>query len=284
MILIADSGSTKTDWVLTEADGHGSKRFSSIGYNPYFTSTDQILASLKKEVLPHTKKIEISEIHFYGAGCSTEERKSIVKNALKAAFPDTALIFVGHDLLAAARALLGKKEGFAAILGTGCNTCLYDGSIILLNIDSLGYLLGDEGSGSYIGRRIVRDFMRGRLDSQMYERFKTLFKIKHNEEILKALYDSNTPNRYLASFFPLAVEFADNEYVIKLVKTCFEDFFENLVTQYPSYKNYSFNCIGSVAFLFSDILKNVANNYGMQCGLIIKSPLDQLLAYHCDSK
>jgi glucosamine kinase len=279
MILIADSGSTKTDWALTSEQGVIST-LHTIGYNPYFIDSETIYYSLTENLLKELNPDEIIEIYFYGAGCSTPENKDIVRIALKRAFPKASEIFVGHDLLAAARALLGHQRGFAAILGTGANTCLYDHDECTMNIDSLGYLLGDEGSGSYIGKKIVRDFMRNRLDPELHARFKERFNIDNNEQIFHTLYTTQFPNRYLADFCRFADEYVDHPYIRNKVRDSFRDFFKNLVSKYPDYKQYSFNCIGSVGFIFKDILEEVANSYDMKIGTVIRSPLSSLVEYH----
>jgi glucosamine kinase len=278
MLLIADSGSTKTDWAMTNREGVSSV-LHTIGYNPYFIDSETIYHSLTENLLKELNVDEITEIYFYGAGCSTPENKNIVGTALQRAFPK-AHVFVGHDLLAAARALLGQEKGFAAILGTGANTCLYDHDQCIMNIDSLGYLLGDEGSGSYIGKKIVRDFMRNRLDPELHQRFKERFKIENNEQIFHTLYTTQFPNRYLADFCKFADEYVTHPYIRNKVRDSFRDFFKNLVSKYPDYKQYSFNCIGSVGFIFKDILEEVAHNYDMKMGKVIRSPLSNLINYH----
>jgi N-acetylglucosamine kinase-like BadF-type ATPase len=280
MLLIADSGSTKTDWCLVQKDGSNKKIFHTIGFNPYFIDTEAIYYSLSENLLKDLDANSVSEVHFYGAGCSTPEKKDIVRKALIRSFPKTSVIFVGHDLLASARALLGKSEGFAAILGTGTNTCLYDGMDVSLNIDSLGYLLGDEGSGSYIGKKIVRDFMRGRLEPELQTRFAERFQIVDNEQIFHTLYTTQFPNRYLASFCKFADEYVSHPYIKNKVRDSFRDFFKNLVVKYPDYKNYKFNCVGSVGFVFKEILEEVALSYDMHIGKVIKSPLEDLVNFH----
>ncbi|MFY8022382.1 MAG: N-acetylglucosamine kinase [Bacteroidia bacterium] len=282
MYLIADSGSTKTDWCLTDKNNQNQKIFHTIGYNPYFIDTEAIYYSLSENLIKDFDPDIVSEIYFYGAGCSTPEKKEIVRKALIRCFPKAKTIFVGHDLLATARALLGKEKGFAAILGTGCNTCLYDGIDVSLNIDSLGYLLGDEGSGSHIGKKIVRDFMRGRLEPQLEARFKERFQIADNEQIFHTLYTTQFPNRYLASFCKFADEYVTHPYIRNKVRDSFRDFFKNLVSKYPDYKDYKFNCVGSVGFVFQDILEEVALSFDMHIGRVIKSPLEDLVRFHLE--
>ena len=279
MILVADSGSTKTDWALISTDGSYTV-YHTIGYNPYFIDTEAIYYSLSENLVKNFDAALVTEVYFYGAGCSTVEKVDIVKKALLRTFPQAKNHFVGHDLLGSARALLGNSEGFAAILGTGANTCIYDGNNCVMNIDSLGYLLGDEGSGSYIGKKIVRDFMRNRLEPELYARFKERFQIENNEQIFHTLYTTQFPNRYLASFCKFADEYVNHPYIKNKVRDSFRDFFKNLVSKYPDYKNYSFNCVGSVGFVFKEILEEVAISYDMKLGKIIQSPLKDLVDFH----
>lgn len=283
MYLIADSGSTKTDWCLTDAKGTQTQIYHTIGYNPYFIDTEAIFYSLSENLLKNLDASLVTKVYFYGAGCSTPEKKDTVRKALSRSFPTADEIFVGHDLLATARALLGKREGFAAILGTGCNTCIYDGDDVSMNIDSLGYLLGDEGSGSYIGKKIVRDFMRGRLEPELQARFKERFQITDNEQIFQTLYTTQFPNRYLASFCKFADEYVSHPYIKNKVRDGFRDFFKNLVSKYPNYKAYEFNCVGSVGFVFKDILEEVALSFDMKIGRVIKSPLEDLVKFHLET-
>ncbi len=278
MKLIADSGSTKTDWVLI-IENQEQRKFHTVGYNPYFIDTEQIFISLTENLTPNFNALSVDEIWFYGAGCSTKEKREIVERALFRAFPQTSKIYVDHDLLASARALLGDEKGFAAILGTGANTCMYDGTKVDLNIDSLGYLLGDEGSGSYIGRKLVRDYMRKLMPSDLYEDFKLTFQM-NNEQIFEILFNTPSPNRFLASFAKFADKHKHSEYIRSKVRDSFNDFFKNLVSRYPDYKNYKLNCVGSIGFIFKDILADTAELWGMCIGKVIQSPIDSLVDYH----
>ncbi len=279
MILVADSGSTKTDWALIDPKTKQYTIYHTIGYNPYFIDTEAIFYSLSENLVKNFDASVVKEVYFYGAGCSNPAKVDIVRKAIARTFPNAA-VDVGHDLLGSARALLGNQRGFAAILGTGANTCIYDGKDCVMNIDSLGYLLGDEGSGSYIGKKIVRDFMRNRLDPELQARFKERFQIENNEQIFHTLYTTQFPNRYLASFCKFADEYVTHPYIKNKVRDSFRDFFKNLVSKYPDYKSYSFNCVGSVGFVFSEILIEVANSYDMKVGKVIQSPLNDLVQFH----
>ncbi len=284
MILIADGGSTKTAWTLLDDLNITIGEFRTDGYNPYFWTTQQIADSIKEQLLPHLTANEVKHIYFYGAGCSTPENNEIVKLGFAKHFVNTDIL-VTHDLLAAARALLKRKAGFAAILGTGANTCLYDGNNITRNIDSLGYLLGDEGSGSYIGKKIVRDYMRGYFPETLTQAFQLKYGYTSNEQIFSDLYNKPYPNRTLAGFCTFASEHASYQYIQELVRESFGDFFKNLVSHYPDYTKHTFNCIGSVAFSFKDILTDISENkYQMKVGSILRSPIKELVQFHIDNK
>jgi N-acetylglucosamine kinase-like BadF-type ATPase len=278
MIIIADGGSTKTNWCLLNESGR-KIYFNTEGYNPFFATTDYIISSLRNNLPGHLALDQIREVNYYGAGCSSEANVNIVKEAMNTIFP-AARVSVGHDLLAACRALLGLNQGFAAILGTGTNTCLYDGQKVSLNIDSLGYFLGDEGSGAYIGKRILRDYMRGYMPKKLQSLFTDTYKLSH-ADIFDHLYNQPLPNRFCASFSKFIYDHTDNpEYTRKVVDDSFTDFFNSLVIHYPEYKKYHLNCVGSFGYSFRDILSEVANRFEMGIGKIIRSPIDDLVHYH----
>ncbi|MDB5276791.1 MAG: N-acetylglucosamine kinase [Ferruginibacter sp.] len=277
MILVADSGSTKTSWCLINEKA-GLSFFNTEGYNPYFVNSSYIAQSLSLGLPSVIPPLQISHIYFYGAGCF-EDKTHIIKDALQKVFP-TATLAVGLDLLGSARAVLHDQPGFAAILGTGTNSCLYDGSAITANIDSLGYLLGDEGSGFYIGRQLLGDYIREYMPAAVRADFFAAYGLKR-EQIMDRVYSEKLPNRYCAGFVQfISVSTADKEYTNQLVKNAFIDFFETLVTKYPNYRQYSFNCTGSVGYAFKDILSAVATLYGMKPGGIIRTPIEGLARYH----
>ncbi|RRN77645.1 N-acetylglucosamine kinase [Pseudoxanthomonas sp. SGD-10] len=280
MILIADGGSTKTNWCLLNEEGE-KVLFNTEGYNPYFSDTKYIINSMKKSLPADFSTEKIKEVNYYGAGVHNEEKAQIIVEAMKVIFPN-AEVNVGHDLLAAARALLKNERGFAAILGTGTNTCIYDGNEIEEHIDSLAYILGDEGSGCHIGKKLLSDYLRGYMPEDVRNAFWNTFKLTESE-ILDNVYTKPLPNRFCASFSKFVGEVEVNkEYTTSLVRSSFNEFFKNLVSQYPNYQNYTFNCIGSVAYGFKDILEEVANEYGMKLGKIVKSPIDDLVDFHIE--
>ncbi len=278
MIIIADGGSTKTNWCLLD-DSNKKIYFNTEGYNPYFVDSEYIVNSLKKG-LPNELPFEkITEVNYYGAGVHNEEKTKIVELAMQKVFPN-AKVEAGHDLLAAARALLAHEAGFAAILGTGTNTCIYDGEKITHNIDSAAYILGDEGSGGYMGKKLLTDFIRGLMPKAVEKLFFETYQLTP-DEIMDNVYTKPLANRFCASFSKFVYDNNVNtEYTKGIVEEAFDTFFKNLVSKYPNYQAYSFNCIGSVAYNFRDILEETATRYGMKVGKIIRSPIDDLVEYH----
>jgi N-acetylglucosamine kinase-like BadF-type ATPase len=278
MMLIADGGSTKCNWCQLD-DANRRVYFNTEGYNPDFINTAGIVASLTQHLPDTLPRTEVNEVHFYGAGVSSPAKADIIGNALRQLFPN-AQVTVTEDLLAAARALLGREPGFAAILGTGTNSCIYDGKDITYNVDSLGYFLGDEGSGSYIGKRLLRDYLRGLLPDGLQDIFKETYALGTRNDILDRLYNQPLPNRFLASFAKFAYDHNNVSVCREIVFDGFQAFFQNLVVHYPRFQDYTFNCVGSVGYNFRDVLTHVAENHGMQVGKIIRSPIDDLVAYH----
>lgn len=280
MKLIADGGSTKTNWCLVNDEGK-KVYFNTEGYNPYFVSKEYIIQSLNANLPADLEKEKLSEVNYYGAGCSTEDKRKLVEEAMKQVFVN-AKVNIGHDLLAAARALLGHNEGFAAILGTGTNTCIYDGKNITHNIDSGAYILGDEGSGCYIGKKLLVDYLRGYMPEAVRKNFWDTYHLTP-DDVNEQVYSQPLANRFCAGFSKFVY---DNnvhlEYTRNLVKTSFEDFFRNLVTHYPNYQKYTFNCIGSVGYNFRNVLEEVVTENGMVMGNIIRSPIDNLVKFHLE--
>jgi len=283
MIVIADGGSTKTNWCLINEAGR-KIHFNTEGYNPYFAKQDYIENSLRTTLPDTLDPSKLEEVYYYGAGCSTDANKKIVADAMQKVFVN-AKINVDHDLLASCRALLGDEPGFAAILGTGTNTCLYDGKGITLNIDSLGYFLGDEGSGSNIGKRLLADYMKGFMPKGLSESFFNIYGLT-NEDIFDNIYNKPLPNRFCASFSKFLYDFKTvyTEYAEDVIDTAFTAFFEKLVIHYPNYNKHLLNVVGSVGYSFRDRLSVVADKYEMGVGKIIRSPIDDLVEYHLSKR
>ncbi len=287
MILIADSGSTKTDWRLID-EQKKIHQFATQGLNPYFQTSKQISEILKSELIPQldssfshlTSHISylISHIFFYGAGCKADSKKEIVKTALNESFPKS-IIEINTDLLGAARALCGTNPGIAAILGTGSNTCYYDGSSIIENRASLGYALGDEGSGAHIGKTFVQAYLNKEMPADLATRFYERFKLS-TDDILDAIYKQPMPNRFLASFSKFIYQNIKEQYVIDLIVGCFEQFFDKHICKYSQHKEVKLSCTGSVAFYYSNILRAVATNKGVAIETIVETPIAGLTLYH----
>lgn len=277
MKLIADSGSTKCDWVM--ANNMVVKPVvSTEGYNPFYMNEQQIFESLQRSLVPQVEVWKVREIFFYGAGCSNPDKNKILSRALQQTFRSASVV-VTHDLLGSARALLGNEPGFAAILGTGTNTAIYDGKNITLNIDSLGHLIGDEGSGCYMGKKLLREYLRNQLDDELSKKVFAYCPMK-KDEVFENLFFKPKPNRFVAGFARVVIENKNHPFCEKIIRDSFHDFFENIVSRYPDYKKYIFNCVGSIAFLNKEILEETAIEYGMTFGKIIKSPIDELVKYH----
>lgn len=278
MILVADSGSTKTAWCAIEKPDR-KIYFDSEGYNPFFVTPDYVKNSLSKSFPANFDPESVSSVYFYGAGCQGD-KIAIMEKTLKGVFSATPTIAVEGDLLAAARALLGRDPGFVAILGTGTNTCIYDGRHITHNIDSLGFLLGDEGSGGFIGKQIISDYIRGKMPATVREFFYSTYKLSP-DELMSQAYAAKLPNRYCAGFTRfLTMEETDQDYAQGVISYAFNLFFTNLVCAYPAYEKYELNCIGSIGWTFKSQLAAVAAEYGMQTGKIIPSLITDLADYH----
>lgn len=278
MILIADGGSTKTNWCLLSGSG-ATTYFNTEGYNPFFVDAAYILNSLLKSLPTEIAAEEVRQIYYYGAGVHNSEKAAVVSEALSQVFTQSQ-VEVSHDLLAAARALLGDKAGFAAILGTGTNTCIYDGKEIVQNISSAAYILGDEGSGCHIGKKVLTDYIRGYMPEDVRKAFWEKYQIT-SDEVMNAVYSQPLANRFCAGFSKFCSDAeVDSAYSRAVVSSAFDDFFHNLVTGYPHYQDYSFNCIGSIAHEFSDILAEKVAKHDMQMGRIVRSPIGDLVQYH----
>ncbi len=278
MQLIVDSGSTKTDWVLLQ-DNQILISTHSIGINPYFQNKDEVSDIISKQVKPHLEnhlsKIEL--VHYYGTACSTEENCLLIKNAIQQSL-GLKNIYVEHDLLAAARALCQREWGIAGILGTGSNSCLYDGKNILENVPSAGYLWSDYGGGSQIGKYMMRDYFESNMPKDVREAFEAAGYTKEN--ILNNVYKKGVPSKYLATVSGFASQHIQHPYIIKLLKECFTSFFVQQVGKYTNAKRYKVHTVGSIGFYYKDLIAEVAQEQGFEMGTVIKSPIEGLIQFH----
>ncbi|MDD4777869.1 MAG: ATPase [Fermentimonas sp.] len=275
--LIADSGATKTDWCLIDGK-EISYRFSGKGISPVFQSEGQIAEEVNKQVFPEFKKWELDEIHFYGTGCTTENIP-IVKKAIYHSFP-LKNIDVYSDLIAATHSLCGNKPGIACILGTGSNSCEWDGTKIVNQISPLGFILGDEGSGASMGKKLVGDALKNQLTPGLKEMLLEEYDLTP-AIIIDKVYRQPFPSRFLASLSPFINDHIDDDSIKQIVLNSFNDFFKRNVMQY-NYRKNSVNFVGSIAWYFADLLKEAARLNGVETGKILKSPMEGLVEYYSE--
>ena len=275
--LIADSGATKAEWCLLKS--RKKKILFTQGISPYFMNSEQIIKMLNKELKPYLKKETISEIYYYGTGCSNSENVKSIRNALKAVFPLAKKINVDHDLMGATRAVCGHSKGISCILGTGSNSCYYNGKRIVKNSPGLGYVLGDEGSGAYMGRKVLQHFLYNTFDDELMAKFNLKFKTSQIE-ILERVYRQPLPNRYMASFAVFLSENRGHYMIENIIEDSLNDFFFNHLYKYKESWNYPINFVGGISFAFKDVLKSMCTTYGLQLGRIMKHPMEGLIEYH----
>lgn len=273
--LIADSGSSKTDWRLVK-NNHTPTAIQTQGLNPYHLSDLAIMHALDEHVVPKLKGLP-DEIHFYGAGCAAEKNKQMMSSCLNHSFPD-ARIAVETDLLGAARALLGNSGGFIGILGTGSNTGIYDGQKITKNIDSLGWILGDEGSGVHIGKEIIRSWLRGSFSPPDEKKFLRFCQLSR-DEIMNRIYNKPSANQFLSRFAKFASEHPSKS-IINVVANCFNELMGKVIKLYGSEDFSELNFVGSVAWHFREILATSAQTHSYVIGKVAQSPIEGLVEYH----
>lgn len=282
--LTADGGSTKIHWALTDQNRCVAKEFFSTGINPLTVPEDSIVSTLQQEVLPNVAGVTIERIGFYGAGCRDIACETMLK-ALALVFNGCKEITVDSDIVGACKALLGNRAGVACILGTGANSCFYDGNAITEKTTSLGYILGDEGSGAWLGKKLLAAMLRHAMPIDLEEQFKDKYHLS-TEEIIRCIYrpsDGGMPaNRFLASFAPFLSENICRGEIRAIVEDGFKLFFQNNVMPYfltPGREALTVNCVGSVAAAFANVLREVASGIGINVGIIMKSPMTGLLIH-----
>ena len=281
MFLIADSGSTKTDWCLCKK-GTILNNLQTQGINPYHQSEEAIKEVIREELLPQlpeTTEVSKLNIIFYGSGCANETACNRVREAIQKVLR-TNDITIHSDLLGAARALCGREEGIACVLGTGSNSCLYNGKEIIANIPPLGYILGDEGSSAVLGRRLVGDCLKNQLPDALRNEFLTEYSLTQ-EIILEKVYRQPLANRFLASLTPFLSKHREVPEIHKLLVESFTDFFVRNVKQYRR-PWLPIHFVGSIANAFSAELKEAAESLGMELGTILQSPMEGLIKYYIE--
>lgn len=274
--LIADSGATKTEWCLI--DGKKKSILITQGMSPYFISAQQMEKILIDELQPRLEKVNIDKIHYYGTGCSNPDNVKMVKKVFKNIFPKADIKIEG-DLMAAAKALCGDEKGIACILGTGSNSCYFNGKKIVKNSPGLGYILGDEGSGAYLGKKVIQYYLYNTFDEDLRSRFDAKF-VTNNTEILNAVYKQPLPNRYMASFAIFLAENRGHYMVENIIEDGLNDFFFNHVYKYKESWSLPIHFVGSIAFGFKDVLEDLCKSYQLQLGRVMKNPMQGLIEYH----
>jgi len=274
--LIADCGATKGEWCLI--NGEKKKTIITQGISPYFLTTEQITILLKKELKSKLKNVSINEVFYYGTGCANPVNAKSVKKALSKVFSN-AKVDVTHDLMAAAKALCGKEKGIACILGTGSNSCYYDGKKIVKNSPGLGYVLGDEGSGAYLGKKVLQYYLYGTFDYELRGRFDLTY-TTNTAEILENVYKKPLPNRYLAGFAKFLAENRGHYMIENIIEDGLNDFFFNHLCKYRETWTLPIHFAGSIAFGFKDIVQQLCNSYEFEMGKVMKNPMEGLIAYH----
>ena len=275
-LLIADGGSSKTDWRLRTADGH-TQTLLTAGLNPWFNSPAELLQALNTELLPNLDAAP-GRIFFYGAGCGSREKAKTVRNALQSAFPE-AEVRVETDLLGAARALCQGKPGIACILGTGSHACLTDGHQVEQAAESLGFWLGDEAGGAYLGKTLLQHFFYNEMPEHIRQKFADSYEL-HREHVLERLYKQPQPNRYAASFAPFLSANIREEYCRSLVKQALVLFLRRSVLPLPGAGELPLHFCGSVAAAFEGVLQETVDEAGLTLGHVVRAPAAGLLGYH----
>lgn len=274
--LIADSGATKAEWVLVN-NGKKKTLFTQ-GISPYFLNTEQIAALVQNELAKKLKNIIVEEVDYYGTGCSSPENAISVKKALKKVFPE-ATVQVQTDLMAAARSVCGHEKGIACILGTGSNSCYYNGKKIVKNSPGIGYVLGDEGSGAYLGRKVIQYYLYNTFDEDLRSRFDARF-VTNAVEILDNVYKKPLPNRYMATFAMFLAENRGHYMIENILEDGLNDFFFQHLCKYAEVWKYPVSFVGSVAYGFKDVIKELCSSYEFELGTIFKNPMEGLVNYH----
>lgn len=275
-ILLADSGATKCEWCLLK-NGKRKTIFTQ-GISPYFLTIQQICELLTTELLPSLKNADITQIFYYGTGLSNPNNVKIVEKALRTVFPG-AKVKADHDMMAAARALCGHSKGIACILGTGSNSCYFNGKKIVKNRPGLGYALGDEGSGAYLGKKVIQYYLYDTFDEELRYKFDDQYKTNRTE-ILENVYKKPLPNRYLAGFAGFLAQNRGHFMIENILEDGLNDFFFQHLCKYTESWKYPIHFVGGVSFGFKDVLKDLCQSYEFEAGRILKNPMQGLIEYH----
>ncbi|MFT3701092.1 MAG: N-acetylglucosamine kinase [Agriterribacter sp.] len=277
--LIADSGATKAEWCLIQ----GKKKINIFtqGISPYFLSTPQIINILQQELIPFLKKAQVGEIYYYGTGCTNINNAKIIKKALQHVFEEAHTIEVTHDVMGAARGLYGDDKGVACILGTGSSACFYNGKKITTNRPGLGYVLGDEGSGAYLGKKVLQYYLYRTFDEELNGRFEIQYKLT-DAEVLDNIYKKPMANKYLASFAPFLSENRGHYMIENIIEDGINDFFFHHICKFRESWTHPVSFVGGISYYFKDVLQELCSSYELTLGKILKNPMEGLSVYHAE--
>lgn len=278
MILVADSGSTKTEWWWYDKNNE-LKKFKTIGFNPYFIKSEEIYNVLVTKLVPEIDNRAVKKIFFYGSGCASKENSDIIYVACQKAFPNAEKIEVTGDTLGAARSLFGHEKGIAGILGTGSNSVYYDGKSVVECVSSLGYVIADEGSGARFGTTLIREYFKEEMPAEI----KLAFEEHYHPElsvVLDAVYRKPHPNRFLAAYCEFLSLYKDHPYIQNLFRNEFRAYLKYQVCKCPDFQNLTLSLVGSIAFFMGDLLREEAKQMGIKVGTILRSPIEGLIKYH----
>lgn len=278
MILIADGGSTKADWIAINNDKNEEFRVRTLGLNPAVVEEEELNNRIVNMFQLINIKNDVTEIHFYGAGCGTPKPAKILENVLQSIFVN-AKIYIAEDMLAAVYAASGNEPALVCILGTGSNSCYFDGENLQMKTPSLGYVLMDEASGNYFGKLLLREYYYNKMPKEIAAKFNDEFDLDA-DEIKKNLYRAPNPNMYLASFAKFMFEFKEEKYIKRIIKRGFQEFFKYRVLPFEKTAETPLYFIGSIAFYFKEILEKVAKKNNLKITDVIQRPIDNLLEYH----
>ena len=277
MIVIADSGSTKTDWRMVEGKQLATS-YQTNGFNPLITNTAQIIKELQSVFKQKTFLKKTTRVHYYGAGCWDDASCQVVGNALSSIFPNAA-IAVTNDLLAAARATCGTNPGVVGILGTGSNSCLFDGQEIVDNVSSLGYIIGDEGSGVHLGKKLLKHYFYRELPADLKQKLESQYAIS-KKELIENVYLKKRGNAYLASFAQFVIQEKEHPFIKQIVKKTLKSFLKRHLLKYKNTDELPVHFVGSIAFFLQEDLKKILQSKHLKIGKIIKQPIEDLIDYH----
>ena len=279
MILLAESGSTKTDWRLIDG-ANDVVAVQTEGINPYFQDKAEIIRLLTEQLVPKVEVNTVSKIYYYGTGITDDTKRNIVASALNEIFVNSKISEIESDVLATARGLFGHQSGIAVILGTGSNSCLYENGKIRFQIPPLGFWLGDEGSGGHLGKMLLLSYLHKEMNPDLRAKFEEEFGALDRLEVLERAYRRPNPNRYFASFAPFVLANKQEPEIEHLIRDSFRAFFKNYLLKYPTIKQQAVGFVGSIAHYFQHELMAVANELGVHPAKIMKTPMEGLINYH----